>query len=41
MAQNRAFAEEITLLGSAKNKKVAKIKQTSKLYSLDSFVDEN
>ena len=32
MAQNRAFAEEISSLGSAKNKKVAKAKQNSKLY---------
>ena len=38
MAQNKAFAEEISSLGSAKNTKVAKVKQNSKLYS---FADEN
>ena len=40
MAQSRAFAEEISSLGSANNKKVAKIKQNYKLYSLNAFVDE-
>ena len=41
MAQSRAFAEEISLLGSANNKKVAKVKQNSKLDSLGPFVDED
>ena len=41
IAQSRAFAEEISLLGSANNKKVAKVKQNSKLYSLDPFVGED
>ena len=41
IADNRAFAEEISSLGSANNKKVAKIKQNSKLYSLYPFVDED
>ena len=41
MAQNRAFAEEISSLGSAKNTKIVKVKQNSKLYSLDPFVDED
>ena len=41
MAQNRAFAEEISSLSSAKNNKVAKGKQISKLYSLDPFLDED
>ena len=40
VAQNRAFAEELSSLGLANNKKVAKEKQKSKLYSLDPFVDE-
>ena len=39
MAQSRAFAEEISSLGSANNTKIAKIKQNNKLYSLDPFVD--
>ena len=41
MTQSRAFAEEIISLGSANNKKVAKVKQNNKLYSLDTFVDED
>ena len=41
MAQNRAFAEEISSLGLAKNTKIVKVKQNSKLYSLDPFVDED
>ena len=41
MAQNRAFAEEISSLGSVKNTKIVKVKQNSKLYSLDPFVDED
>ena len=41
MAQGTAFAEEISSLGSASNKKVAKVKQNIKLYSLDSFVGED
>ena len=41
MAQNRPFAEEISLLGLAKNKKVSKVKQNSKLYSLDPFIGED
>ena len=39
MAQSRAFAGEISSLGSA-NKKVAKVKWKNKLYSLDPSVDE-
>ena len=35
MAQSRAFAKEISLLGSENNKKVAKVKQDNKFYSLD------
>ena len=41
MAQSRAFAKEISLLGSENNKKVAKVKQDNKFYSLDPFVDED
>ena len=41
MAQSRPFAEEISLLGLAKNKKVSKVKQNSKLYSLDPFIGED
>ena len=40
VAQNRAFAEELSWLGLTNNKKVAKEKQKSKLYLLDPFVDE-
>ena len=40
MAQNRACAEEISSLGSANNKKVGKVKQNSKLYSLDLFFED-
>ena len=40
MAQSRLFVGEISLLGSASNKKVAKVKQNNKLCLLDLFVDE-
>ena len=41
MAESRTFAEQINSLGSVNNKKVAKVKQNNKLYSLDPFVDED
>ena len=41
IAQSRAYAEEVSSLGSASNKKVAKVKQNNKLYSLDPFVDKD
>ena len=41
MAQSRTFAEEIIALGSANNKTVTKVKQNSKLYLLNAFLDED
>ena len=41
IGQSRTFAEEIRSLGSANNKKVAKVKQNNKLYSPDPFVDKD
>ena len=41
IGQSRTFAEEIRSLGSANNKKVAKVKQNNKLYSPDPLVDKD